>query len=87
MVAVRALHRSELLTRGEGLDGLAARDRRLRGFPAIGYESWMLILIALVASENPSILIDPYGALVKDLCLIACAITVWTLGRTQFAPG
>jgi len=32
-------------------------------------------------------LVDPYGALVKDLCLIACAITVWTLGRTQFAPG
>jgi hypothetical protein len=31
MVAIRALHRSELLTRGEGLDGLAARDRRLRG--------------------------------------------------------
>jgi hypothetical protein len=49
--------------------------------------SWMLILIALVASGNPSMLIDPYGALVKDLCLIACAITVWTLGRTQFAPG
>ena len=49
--------------------------------------SWMLILIMLVASGNPSMLIDPYGALVKDLCLIACAITVWTLGRTQFAPG
>ena len=49
--------------------------------------SWMLILIALVASGNPSMLIDPYGALVKDLCLIACAITVWILGRTQFAPG
>jgi len=32
--------------------------------------SWMLILIALVASGNPSMLIDPYGALVKDLCLI-----------------
>jgi uncharacterized membrane protein YphA (DoxX/SURF4 family) len=47
--------------------------------------SWMLILIALVASGNPS-MVDPYGALVKDLCLIACAITVWTLGRTQFAP-
>jgi len=46
-----------------------------------------LILIALVASGNPSMLVDPYGALVKDLCLIACAITVWTLGRTQFAPG
>ena len=41
--------------------------------------SWMLILIVLVASGNPSILIDPYGALVKDFCLIACAITVWTL--------
>src|SRR6266853_773211 len=48
--------------------------------------SWMLILIVLVASGNPSMLIDPYGALVKDLCLIACAITVWILGRTQFAP-
>jgi uncharacterized membrane protein YphA (DoxX/SURF4 family) len=44
--------------------------------------SWMLILIVLVASGNPSMLIDPYGALVKDLCLIACAITVWLL-----APG
>jgi uncharacterized membrane protein YphA (DoxX/SURF4 family) len=39
--------------------------------------SWMLILIVLVASGNPSMLSDPYGALVKDLCLIACAITVW----------
>ena len=171
MVAVRALHRSELLTRGEGLDGLAARDRRLRRslrptmsrfyeYAATHYQNhlanrarlvwfyeglvpkilflrtneiglvqsshlvwrtpeltlqilgvaqmlvglwliiglaertavliatlWMLILIALVASGNPSMLIDPYGALVKDLCLIACAITVWTLGRTQFAPG
>jgi uncharacterized membrane protein YphA (DoxX/SURF4 family) len=41
--------------------------------------SWMLILIVLVASGNPSMLSDPYGALVKDLCLIACAITVWLL--------
>jgi uncharacterized membrane protein YphA (DoxX/SURF4 family) len=49
--------------------------------------SWMLILIVLVASGNPSLLIDPYGALVKDLCLIACAISVWTLARTEFAPG
>jgi hypothetical protein len=24
-------------------------------------------------------LTDPYGALVKDYCLIACAITVWLL--------
>jgi uncharacterized membrane protein YphA (DoxX/SURF4 family) len=41
--------------------------------------SWMLILIVLVASGNPSMLSDPSGALVKDLCLIACAITVWLL--------
>jgi uncharacterized membrane protein YphA (DoxX/SURF4 family) len=41
--------------------------------------AWMLILIALVAQGNPSMLADPYGALVKDICLIACAVTVWTL--------
>lgn len=40
---------------------------------------WMLILIGLVASGNPAMLTDPYGALVKDFCLVACAITVWTL--------
>ena len=49
--------------------------------------SWMLILIALVASGNPSMMIDPYGALVKDLCLIACAITVWTLGPRPSPSG
>jgi uncharacterized membrane protein YphA (DoxX/SURF4 family) len=40
---------------------------------------WMLILIGLVANGNPSMLTDPYGALVKDFCLIACTITVWIL--------
>jgi uncharacterized membrane protein YphA (DoxX/SURF4 family) len=49
--------------------------------------SWMLILIVLVASGNPSILIDPYGALVKDLCLIACAITVWSLAPRPSPSG
>jgi len=39
--------------------------------------AWMLILIVLVASGNPWMLTDPYGALAKDLCLIACACTVW----------
>jgi uncharacterized membrane protein YphA (DoxX/SURF4 family) len=39
----------------------------------------MAILIVLVARANPAMLTDPYGALVKDLCLIACAFTVWTL--------
>ena len=49
--------------------------------------SWMLILIALVATGNPSMLIDPYGALVKDFCLIACAITVWMLAPRASVPG
>jgi peptidoglycan/LPS O-acetylase OafA/YrhL len=40
---------------------------------------WMWILIILVAGGNPAMLTDPYGALVKDLCLIACAVTVWML--------
>jgi uncharacterized membrane protein YphA (DoxX/SURF4 family) len=39
----------------------------------------MFVLIVLVASGNPGMLTDPYGALVKDFCLIACAITVWLL--------
>jgi uncharacterized membrane protein YphA (DoxX/SURF4 family) len=42
---------------------------------------WMSILIILVATGNPSMLADPYGALVKDLCLIACAVTVWMLSQ------
>jgi len=46
----------------------------------------MLILIALVASGNPSMLTDPYGALVKDFCLVACAITVWTLAPHAVRP-
>ena len=39
----------------------------------------MWILIVLVARANPAMLTDPYGALIKDLCLTACAYTVWTL--------
>ena len=39
----------------------------------------MWILIVLVAIANPSMLTDPYGALIKDLCLTACAYTVWSL--------
>jgi uncharacterized membrane protein YphA (DoxX/SURF4 family) len=39
----------------------------------------MFILIVLVARANPAMLTDPYGALIKDVCLIACAFTVWTL--------
>ncbi len=39
----------------------------------------MGILIVLVAGNNPAMLTDPYGALIKDLCLIACAYAVWLL--------
>jgi uncharacterized membrane protein YphA (DoxX/SURF4 family) len=39
----------------------------------------MWILIVLVAIANPAMLTDPYGALIKDLCLTACAYTVWSL--------
>ena len=41
--------------------------------------TWMCVLIVLVAAGNPAMLTDPFGALVKDLCLIACAYTVWLL--------
>src|SRR2546423_9134867 len=173
MVAGRALHRSELLARGECLDGLAACNRQFRSperhvgrginfmntklrtikvisrtalglvwfyegllpkilflradeiglvqashlvwrtsqltlqilgvaqmlvglWLIIGFAertavfiapSWMMILIALVATGNPSMLVDPYGALVKDFCLIACAITVWMLAPRASVPG
>ena len=39
----------------------------------------MVILIVLVARANTAMLTDPYDALIKDLCLFACAFTVWTL--------
>jgi uncharacterized membrane protein YphA (DoxX/SURF4 family) len=47
----------------------------------------MSVLILLVASGNPAMLADPYGALVKDLCLIACAITVWVLASEDYSSG
>ena len=43
----------------------------------------MVILIVLVARGNPAMLTDPYGALIKDLCLIACAFTVWTFSPSR----
>jgi len=39
----------------------------------------MWALIVLVATANPAMLTDPYGALIKDLCLTACAYVVWSL--------
>ena len=49
--------------------------------------SWMLILIMLVASGNPAMLADPYGALVKDFCLISCAASVWMLSPVTQVAG
>jgi uncharacterized membrane protein YphA (DoxX/SURF4 family) len=59
-----------------GLWLLAGFAERLAVFIAT---SGMVILIVLVACANPAMLTDPYGALIKDVCLIACAFTVWTL--------
>ena len=58
-----------------GLWLLAGFAERLAVFIAT---SGMVILIVLVARGNPAMLTDPYGALIKDLCLIACAFAVWT---------
>ena len=41
--------------------------------------AWMSVLIVLVASGKPDMLTDPFGALAKDACLIACAYAVWVL--------
>jgi uncharacterized membrane protein YphA (DoxX/SURF4 family) len=59
-----------------GLWLLAGFAERLAVFIAT---TGMMILIVLVARANPAMLTDPYGALIKDLCLIACAFAVWTL--------
>jgi len=45
---------------------------------------WMLILIVLVASGRPELLTDPFGALVKDTCLLACAFVVWLFGGNKW---
>ena len=58
-----------------GLWLLAGFAERLAVFIAT---SGMVILIVLVARANPAMLTDPYGALIKDLCLVACAFAVWT---------
>lgn len=43
----------------------------------------MLIWMALVARADPSMLPNPYGAVIKDLCLIACAFTLWTFSSAR----
>ena len=55
---------------------LAGFAERLAVFVAT---TGMVVLIVLVARANPAMLTDPYGALIKDLCLIACTFTVWSL--------
>ena len=55
------------------LSGIAER------FAATFATAWMCVLIILVARGIPAMLTDPFGALAKDLCLIACAYTIWVL--------
>lgn len=46
---------------------------------ALGATLFMGVLIVLVAAGRPGMLTDPFGALAKDLCLIACAAILWIL--------
>ena len=64
-----------------GLWLLAGFAERLAVFIAT---TGMIILIVLVARANPAMLTDPYGALIKDLCLVACAFTVWTFSPERW---
>ena len=64
-----------------GLWLLAGFAERLAVFVAT---AGMVILIVLVARANPAMLTDPYGALIKDLCLIACAFAVWTFSPSRW---
>lgn len=69
----------QLLGAGQVICGLwllAGFAERLAVFTA---STGMVVLIVLVSRANPAMLTDPYGALIKDLCLIACAFAVWTL--------
>ena len=40
---------------------------------------FMLVLAILVIIEEPSLLIGPFGGLIKNVCLISCAWIVWHL--------
>jgi hypothetical protein len=55
------------------------RDRELAAVATL----WMAALIVLVAAGRPLMLTDPFGALAKDLCLIACAAVLWVLPREE----
>jgi len=47
---------------------------------------WMSVLIVLVGANKPDLWIGPFGAFAKDLCLIACALTIWRLHPLATAP-
>ncbi len=44
---------------------------------------WMCVLIILVAWNHPALLVDPYGALVKDLSLLASAYAIWVFANPR----
>jgi uncharacterized membrane protein YphA (DoxX/SURF4 family) len=74
-------HSPQLTLQMMGLGQIAVGLWLLSGFrerAAVALATiWMTLLIILVAGENP--MTNPYGALVKDFCLLACALTVWIL--------
>jgi uncharacterized membrane protein YphA (DoxX/SURF4 family) len=41
----------------------------------------VLVLMVLVIATNPAALHDPFGGLVKDVCLFTCAALVWWFPR------
>ncbi len=49
--------------------------------------AWMGVLMVLVGRGMPNLLTDPFGALAKDACLLACACVVWTLGQSATPQG
>jgi hypothetical protein len=46
----------------------------------------LVILMILVATNEPRAISDPFGGLAKDACLFACAAVVWWLAPRP-APG
>ncbi len=59
-----------------GLMLLAGWCARAAALIATGF---MAVLIVLVAAGRPEMLTDPFGALAKDACLVACAAILWLL--------
>ncbi len=40
---------------------------------------FLLVLTLMVIIEEPSLLIGPFGSIIKNICLLACAWIVWRI--------